>query len=72
MHVKLCKGHKWAYAQIMQHTHMHKGVIECAEVQKLLSHQRQSDYSLRGLAIDSLQQKFQVTDQVYETKECEV
>ena len=37
MRVRLRNGYTRTYAQIMQHTHMHKAVTGCVEVKKLLS-----------------------------------
>ena len=45
MRVWLHNGYTQAYAQIMQHTHMHKAVTGCVEAKKLLSRRRQSNYS---------------------------
>ena len=44
MRVRLRNGYTQAYAQIMQHTHMHKALTGCVEAKKLLPHQRQSNY----------------------------
>ena len=45
MRVRLRNGYTQAYAQIMQHTHMHKAVTGRVEAKKLLSRRRQSNYS---------------------------
>ena len=45
MRVWLRNGYTQAYTQIMQHTHMHKAVTRRVEAKKLLSRQRQSNYS---------------------------
>ena len=44
MRVRLRNGYTQAYAQIMQHTHMHKAVTGRVEAKKLLSRRRQSTY----------------------------
>ena len=44
MRVPLHNGYMPAYAQIMQHTHMHKAVTRRVEAKKLLSRPRQSNY----------------------------
>ena len=46
MRVRLHNGYTQAYAQIMQHTHMHKAVTGRVEAKKLLSRRKQSNYSL--------------------------
>ena len=45
MLVRLRNGYTQAYAQIMQHTHMHTAVTGHVEAKKLLSRRRQSNYS---------------------------
>ena len=46
MGVRLHNGYTQAYAQIMQHTHMHKAVTGRVEAKKLLSRRRQSNSSV--------------------------
>ena len=45
LHVRFHNGYTQAYAQIKQHTHIHKAVDVRVKATKLLSHRRQSDYS---------------------------
>ena len=51
MRVRLRNGYTRAYAQIMQHTHTHKAVTGRVEAKKLLSRQRQSNYSIWPLEV---------------------
>ena len=46
MRVRLHNGYTQAYAQIIQHTHMHKAVTGRVEAKKLFSRRKQSNYSL--------------------------
>ena len=50
MRVRLHNAYTRAYAQIMQHRHMHKAVTGRDEAKKLLSHRRQSNYSFLELS----------------------
>ena len=52
MRVRLRNGYTQAYAQILQHTHMHKAVTGRVEAKKLLFRRRQSNYSICLLTRD--------------------
>ena len=59
MRVRLHNGYTQAYAQIMQHTHMHKAVTGRVEAKKLLSRRRQSNYikSYQSFSINSVRKR---------------
>ena len=51
MRVRLPVGYMWTCAQITQHTQAHKAVTRRIKGKKLLSHQKQSHYSITNLYI---------------------